>query len=175
MNYLSGAFVNSEPNDDDILSMSPLPPPLLLAETEGAADSDATFCLNHASPSFFSGSAGGAANMEEKGEPILDMTELQKRKSGTQNYVEEEGGRRDDEKEAYPTDDMRDGSGRAGAGVAETDSGALGGGGVRKSGFAPLASIGGLDVGAKESGRTTLSPAVPVFASPGAGTRRLLR
>jgi hypothetical protein len=68
--YLSGALVNSDPNDDDIV---PIIPPLL---EEGTAVSDSAVCFVFPSPSDFSEGAGADENMEEKGEPILDITDL---------------------------------------------------------------------------------------------------
>jgi hypothetical protein len=68
--YLSGAFVNSDPNDDDIV---PIIPPLL---EEGIAVSDSAVCFAFPSPSDFSEAVGAEENMEVNGEPILDITDL---------------------------------------------------------------------------------------------------
>jgi hypothetical protein len=64
-NNLSGAFVKSDPNDDETLSM--MPPPL---EAAGSA----SLCLELCNTSVEACAAG--ENMEEKGEPSLDITDL---------------------------------------------------------------------------------------------------
>jgi hypothetical protein len=71
---LSGAFVKSDPNEDDTLSIMPLP------AAEGCSGTG--LCLSMVS--LLLSGAAPAENMEEKGEPILDMTELGERRRETQ-------------------------------------------------------------------------------------------
>jgi hypothetical protein len=135
-------------------------------------DSGTGLCLSPAS--LLLSGAAAAENIDEKGEPILDITELEERRRQTQASLRRCG-------ITYPTEDMRDESGGGGGGRADDGSGACGGGGVRKSGLVPLASKGCLVDGTKLRGRTTLSLAGPSLASAAlapaltSGNRRLLR
>ncbi len=118
------------------------------------------------SATFLSGTAGAGENIAVKGDPNLYMTDL-KRQNG---YTREHFLKMNSET-AYSTEDMRDESGEADGGGSR----ACGGGGVRKSGLAPLASIGCLYAAVKDSGLMTVLFAPFAFESAVTGARMLLR